>query len=180
MSSSSWYIVQVISGRERKVKRCIDETMDARKMREHIEECFLPIENVIEIKKGERKISEKKLWPGYLFFKMKLDDASWSFVNGVDGVIGFLGGNNPKPMTEVEINDIISNLKNMTEEVVHKVDFEVNDTVKIVDGVFASFSGTVVEVVPDKGKLSVSVSIFGRETKVDDLEFWQVEKSDIK
>lgn len=177
MSSSSWYIVQVISGREKKVKKNVDETVDVRNMRDHIEECFLPTENIIEIKKGEKKVSEKKLWPGYLFFKMKLDDSSWNFINGIDGVIGFLGGNTPKPMTEEEINDIISNLKSKTEEVVHKYDFEVNDTVKIIDGVFASFAGTVVEVLPEKGKLSVSVSIFGRETKVDDLEFWQVEKS---
>lgn len=173
---TQWYVVQVLSGHEAKVKKQIEERRSSLGMQEQIEEVLLPTENVSEVKNGQRKIVEKKIWPGYLLIRMTFTDESWSCVKEAGGVIDFLGGSSPTSLTQAEVDEILADLSAKKEGVVHKHQFEAGDKVKINDGVFINFMGTVLEVHSDKGRLSVMVSIFGRDTRVDDLEFWQVEK----
>ena len=170
-----WYVLQAVSGHEKKVKRALEENRDAKGMTELIEEVLVPSENVAEVKRGEQKVSEKRMWPGYIMIKMTLTDDSWMYVKDTNGVLGFLGGDPPTPLTEKEVEQILSELEQKKGDVVQKHRINTGDRVKITDGVFVNFIGNVVEVFHDKGRLSVMVSIFGRETRVDDLEFWQVE-----
>lgn len=160
---------------KKKVKKAIEENRESKGMNDLIEEVIVPTENVAEVKKGQQKVSEKRLWPGYILVKMHLTDESWHYIKTTNGVIGFLGGGKPNPLSDAEVKVILEELKEKKKEVVHKHNIEVGDRVKIVDGVFVNFTGSVIEVFHDKGRLSVMVSIFGRETRVDDLEFWQVE-----
>jgi transcriptional antiterminator NusG len=172
-----WYVVQVISGHEKKIKKAIDDAIQSKGMGETIVEVLMPTENVSEVKRGQQKISEKRMWPGYLLLRMGLDDESWAFVKNVPGVIDFLGGEHPTPLTDQEVAGMMTELQDRQKGVVQKHKVEVGDKVKITDGVFINFIGTVTEVNHEKGRLSVMVSIFGRDTRVDDLEFWQVEQS---
>ncbi|MCH9630397.1 MAG: Transcription termination/antitermination protein NusG [Chlamydiia bacterium] len=165
-----------MSGHEKKVKKAIEENREAQGMLDLVEEVIVPTENVVEVKKGQQKISEKRLWPGYILVKMNLSDDSWQYIKNTNGVIGFLGGGKPNALTDREVEEILKELKDKKEEVVHKHNIEIGDKVKITDGVFVNFTGSVIEVYHDKGRLSVMVSIFGRDTRVDDLEFWQVEE----
>jgi transcription termination/antitermination protein NusG len=171
-----WYVIQVVSGLEKKVKKSIEENRDSKGMAELVEEVLVPTENVAEVKKGQQRISEKKLWPGYILVKMTLTDDSWMFVKNINGVLEFLGGERPTPLAQSEVDAILHDLEEKKKGVVQKHNIATGDKVKITDGVFVNFIGTVIEVFHDKGRLSVMVSIFGRETRVDDLEFWQVEQ----
>lgn len=171
-----WYVVQVVSGQEKKVKKALEENRESKGMTGIIEDVLVPVENVSEVKKGEHKIVEKRMWPGYIFVKMNLTDDAWMYVTQTNGVLGFLGGGKPNPLTDQEVDAILKDLEAKKEEVVHKHRFSVGDHVKIIDGVFVNFIGDIIEVFQDKGRLSVMVSIFGRDTRVDDLEFWQVEQ----
>ena len=145
-------------------------------MTDLVEDAVVPTENVAEVQKGEQKVREKRLWPGYMMVKMTLTDDSWMYVKNSNGVIDFLGGGKPQPLTESEVQEILDDLEGKKGTVVQKHDFTPGDKIKIVDGVFVNFIGVVTEVFHDKGRLSANVMIFGRETRVDDLEFWQVEK----
>jgi len=171
-----WYVIQAVSGQENKVKRALQENRKAQGMLEIIEEILVPSENVAEVKGGQQKVMEKRLWPGYIMVKMTLTDDSWMYIKNTNGVLGFLGGDPPTALTEKEVEEILSELEQKKGGVVQKHKFNVGDQVKITDGVFVNFIGNVIEVFHDKGKISVMVSIFGRETRVDDLEFWQVEE----
>lgn len=170
-----WYVVQVVSGLEKRVKKTIEENCEAKGMSELIENILIPTENIAEVKRGQQRISEKKLWPGYILIKMNLTDDSWMFVRNTNGVLGFLGGEHPSPLALYEVDEILKDLEEKKKGVVQKHNIAPGDKVKITDGVFINFVGTVTDVFHDKGRLSVMVSIFGRETRVDDLEFWQVE-----
>jgi len=172
-----WYVVQVMSGQEKKAKRNLEENKESAGMVDVIEEILLPTENVAEVRGGKQTITEKRLWPGYILIKMILNDDSWVYVKNTNGVIGFLGGGKPAPLKQSEVDEILRDLKDKKDEVVQKHKLEPGDPVKIVDGVFMNFTGEVIEVHPDKGRLSVKISIFGRENRVDDLEFWQVEEA---
>jgi transcription termination/antitermination protein NusG len=172
-----WFVVQVMSSHEKKVKKAIEEYLDAKGMREFISEILIPTENVAEVKRGHQKVSEKRMWPGYLLVKMEINDESWAYVKDTPGVIDFLGGERPAPLSEKEIKDIMNELEDRQKGVVQKHKVDVGDRVKITDGVFVNFVGVVNEVNHEKGRLSVTVSIFGRDTRVDDLEFWQVEQA---
>ncbi len=172
-----WYVVQVLSTHEKKAKRAIEEQLKATGMDALIEQVLLPTENVLEVKKGEQKVTEKRIWPGYLLVKMELNDDSWMYIKNTAGVIDFLGGNKPTTLSDQEIENILQDIDDKKQKVTQKHKFEVGDHVKIVDGVFINFIGTVTEVFHDKGRLSVLVTIFGRETRVNDLEFWQVEET---
>lgn len=171
-----WYVVQVFTAQEKKVKKALEEFRESAGMMDLIEEVLLPTENVMEVKKGEQKISEKRIWPGYVLIKMQLTDETWQYVKSTTGVIDFLGGEKPTSLTENEVKEILEDLESKKTGVTQKHKFEPGDRVKINDGVFVNFIGTVLEVFRDKGRLSVIVSIFGRDTRVDDLEFWQVEE----
>lgn len=172
-----WYVVQVLSSHEKKVKKTLEESITSKGMAGQIEEVLIPTENVSEVKRGQQKVSEKRMWPGYLLVKMTLDDESWAFVKNTPGVIDFLGGDKPQPLSEREIQDILQEVDDRKKGVVQKHKVDVGDKVKITDGVFVNFIGVVTEVNHEKGRLSVLVSIFGRDTRVDDLEFWQVEQA---
>jgi transcriptional antiterminator NusG len=172
----NWYVVQVLSTHEKKVKKALEEQRDIKGVADLIEKVLLPIENVSEVKKGQQKVVEKRLWPGYLLLKMQLTDESWQYVKNTPGVIDFLGGEKPTALSEDEVEEILRDLEEKKEKITQKHKFNVGDRVKITDGVFVNFIGTVTDVFHDKGRLSVLVSIFGRETRVDDLEFAQVEE----
>jgi transcriptional antiterminator NusG len=171
----NWYVVQVISSQEKKVKKALEENRESNGMTELIDEVLVPTENVAEVKRGQQRVSEKKLWPGYILLKMNLTDDSWMYVKNTSGVLDFLGGEKPAPLSQKEVEEILRELEEKKIGVVQKHNIVPGDKVKITDGVFVNFIGTVNEVFQDKGRLSVMVSIFGRETRVDDLEFWQVE-----
>jgi transcriptional antiterminator NusG len=171
-----WYVVQVVSGQEKKVKKTLEEDRESKGMAELISEILVPTENVAEVKRGKQSVTEKRLWPGYLLIKMHLTDDAWIFVRNTNGVLGFLGGEKPTPLSEDEVKEILAELESKKASVVQKHKIAPGDRVKITDGVFVNFIGSVIEVFHDKGRLSVMVSIFGRETRVDDLEFWQVEQ----
>lgn len=172
----NWYVLQVLSTHEKKVKKALEEQRETKGLEDFIEKVLLPIENVSEVKKGQQKVVEKRLWPGYLLIKMKLTDESWHYVKSTAGVIDFLGGEKPTALSEHEVEEILRDLEDKKQKVTQKHKFNVGDRVKITDGVFVNFIGTVTDVFHDKGRLSVLVSIFGRETRVDDLEFTQIEE----
>jgi transcriptional antiterminator NusG len=172
-----WYVVQALSGQENKIKKAIEENRENGGMVEVIETVLVPTENVAEVKKGQQHIVERKLWPGYILVKMLLTEESWQYVKNTNGVIDFLGSGSPTPLSNHEVDQLIADLSKKKDEVAYKHDIRQGDHVKIIDGVFANFTGTVVNIAHDKGRLDVVVSIFGRDTRVDDLQFWQVEKS---
>ena len=175
-TTPKWYVIQVMSAQEKKVKKTLEENREAAGMSPLVQEIVLPMEKVSEVKKGERKVVEKRIWPGYLLVKMILNDDSWSYVKDSNGVIDFLGGDKPTPLSEGEVQQILHELEEKKAGVTQKHKWAAGHAVKITDVVFVNFVGSVVEVSEEKGRLSVLVSIFGRDTRVDDLEFWQVEE----
>jgi transcriptional antiterminator NusG len=174
--AENWYVLQVFSGQEKKVKKSIEENSVKMGLKSHISEVYIPSEKVVEVKSGQKVIREKTLWPGYVLVKMDLTDEVWHFIKKENGVLDFLGGGSPAPLTDVEVENLIKDLSGAEGKAVHKYNIDCGDIVKITEGVFINLTGTVSEIFQDKGKLSVLVSIFGRDTRVDDLEIWQVEK----
>jgi len=169
-----WFVVHTLSAHEKKVQKAVEDQKEIKGMADYIDEVLLPVENISEIKKGQQKIVEKRMWPGYLLVHMTLTDESWSYVKNTPGVIDFLGGEKPTPLTEQEVEEILKDIDE--KKVVQKHRFKAGDTVKIIDGVFVNFIGTITSVNNEKGRMNVLVAIFGRETQVDDLEFFQVEE----
>jgi transcription termination/antitermination protein NusG len=176
MTEQKWYVVQVFTAKENKVKTALEDLREQSGVTEQISEVLVPTENVSEVKDGESRIVERKIWPGYLLIKMAMTDEAWQYVKESNGVIGFLG-DPPTPLTDGEVHAMLADLKEKKDTIKHRHQFQVGDPVKIVEGVFVNFQGTIIEVNHDKGRLSVAVNIFGRETRVDDLEFSQVEES---
>ncbi|MBE5819470.1 MAG: transcription termination/antitermination protein NusG [Clostridia bacterium] len=166
----NWYVVHTYSGYENKVKTDLEKTIKNRELEDFFFDIIVPMEEQIEIKDGKRKTNLKKVFPGYVLIKMIVTEESWYIVRNTRGVTGFVGsGTDPIPLTEEEI-------RNMGFEVaVVNVDYEVSDSVRVVNGPLAGFIGTVQEINKEKGKVKVLVSMFGRETPVE-LEFAQVEK----
>jgi transcriptional antiterminator NusG len=171
-----WYVVQVMSGHEKKIKKALEEFKESKGVSEDISEILIPTENVSEVKAGQQKVSEKRMWPGYLMIKMNFTEDSWAYVKDTDGVIDFLGSGKPVPLSDEEIANMMKELEDRQKGVVSKHKVDIGDKVKINDGVFINFVGVVTEVNHEKGRLTVMVSIFGRDTRIDDLEFWQVEE----
>lgn len=165
-----WYVVHTYSGYENKVKTDLEKTVKNRELEDYFFEIVVPMEEQIEIKDGKRKTNLKKVFPGYVLIKMIVTEESWYIVRNTRGVTGFVGsGTDPIPLTTEEI-------RNMGFEVpVINVDYDVNDSVNVVNGPLTGFIGTVQEINKDKGKVKVLVSMFGRETPVE-LDFAQVEK----
>ena len=165
-----WYVVHTYSGYENKVKTDLEKTIKNRELEDYFFDIIVPMEEQIEIKDGKRKTNLKKVFPGYVLIKMIVTEESWYIVRNTRGVTGFVGsGTDPIPLTNEEI-------RNMGfEAVVINVDYDINDSVKVVNGPLSGFIGTVQEINKDKNKVKVLVSMFGRETPVE-LEFSQVEK----
>lgn len=171
-----WYVVNVYSGSEKKVAESIKEQAILKKMEDKILEVLVPMEEVVELKKGSKVNSERKFFPGYVLVKMVMSDECWHVVRNTPRVSGFLGSRNkPQPISEAEAQRIIKQMTEGVERPRTAVDFEVGEQVRVNDGPFASFIGFVEEVDTEKMRLKVSVSIFGRSTPVE-LEFSQVEK----
>ena len=174
--AKKWYGVHTYSGFENKVRLNLLEHIKNEGMADFFEEILIPSETVVELKKGEKKTSSRKFFPGYILIKMELTDETWHIVKETAKVTGFVGGNTPFPISEEEVGKITRRMVEGAEKPRPKVQFEVGETVRVVDGPFLNFSGIVEDVKPDKGKLRVTVTIFGRATPVE-LEFMQVEKS---
>ena len=165
-----WYVVHTYSGYENKVKTDVEKTVKNRELEDYFFDIVVPLEEQIEIKDGKRKTNLKKVFPGYVLIKMIVTEESWYIVRNTRGVTGFVGsGTDPIPLTTEEI-------RNMGFEVaVVNIDYDINDSVKVVNGPLAGFVGSVQEINKDKNKVKVLVSMFGRETAVE-LDFSQVEK----
>lgn len=174
--SMKWYGVHTYSGFENKVRLNLLENIKNEGVEDLFEEILIPSETVVELKKGEKKTSSRKFFPGYILIKMELTDETWHIVKETAKVTGFVGGNTPFPIAEEEVLKITRRMEEGAEKPRPKVLFEVGETVRVVDGPFLNFSGVVEDVKPDKGKLRVTVTIFGRATPVE-LEFMQVEKN---
>ncbi|AJE02521.1 transcription termination/antitermination protein NusG [Geobacter pickeringii] len=170
-----WYGVHTYSGFENKVRLTLQERIKNLGLEEMFGEVLIPSETVVELKKGEKKTSSRKFFPGYILVNMELNDETWHVVKETSKVTGFVGGNNPFVIPDEEVQKITRRMEEGAEKPRPKVLFEVGETVRVVDGPFLNFSGVVEDVKPDKGKLRVMVSIFGRATPVE-LEFMQVEK----
>ena len=174
--SMKWYGVHTYSSFENKVRLNLLESIKNEGMESFFEEILIPCETVVELKKGEKKTSSRKFFPGYILVRMELTDETWHLVKETAKVTGFVGGNTPFPIADEEVNKITRRMEEGAEKPRPKVLFEVGETVRVVDGPFLNFSGVVEDVKPDKGKLRVTVTIFGRATPVE-LEFMQVEKN---
>jgi transcription termination/antitermination protein NusG len=181
-TGAQWFAVHTLSGQEQKVKTYIERFRKAEELDEFIQEVLLPTEVVSEVKGGKKSVKTRKLYPGYVFVNMKLYDEGqiiikpFYFVKDAAGVIGFVGGEHPAPLRQTEIDEIKARIEAATGKEIPKVSFEVGEEVKITDGAFANLTGRVDEIDPARGKLKISVSIFGRFTPVE-LEYWQVQRA---
>jgi len=183
-STHRWYALQTLSNMEGKVKKYLDKFISVEEMEDYVEEVLMPTETVTEVKNGKKINKTRKLYPGYVFINMRLYDEDgkilqkpWYFVRGVQGIIGFIGGERPSPLKQDEIDRILRQVSEAEGKEVPKVQFGVGEEVKITDGPFLNLNGRIDEIDPERGKLKVSVSIFGRFTPVE-LEYWQVERAE--
>ena len=179
---SQWFVIHTLSGQEQKVKESIEKRIRPEEMGDFIKEVLVPMEKVVEVRNQKKTVSTRKLWPGYVFVDMVLLDENnriiekpWYFIKETQGVIGFVGGEPPVPTPAEEVESIKKQISASEDHEKPKVSFDVGETVKINNGPFLNFSGVIEEVEPERGKLKVTVNIFGRNTPVE-LEYWQVEK----
>jgi transcriptional antiterminator NusG len=173
-----WYVVHAYSGMEKAVERNIVERINRAGMQDKFGRILVPTEEVVEVKNGVKRTTERKFFPGYVLVEMVMDDETWHLVKHTNKVTGFVGGakNRPAPISEDEVLKIVSQMQQGTDKPRHKVEFEVGEYVRVKEGPFTDFNGTVEEVNYERNKLRVSVTIFGRATPVE-LEFGQVEKT---
>ncbi len=173
----NWYVVHTQTGSEDKVKSTLENKIAQSGMQEFISNIIIPTEQVSEIRGGKKKISQRKFFPGYLLVEMELNEQTYLFIKTTPGVTGFIGlGRKPMPLLQTEVESILKRTQETQAKPSPKVMFEKGEPVRVTDGPFENFNGSVEEIYPEKGKVKVSVSIFGRATPVE-LEFWQVEKT---
>jgi len=171
-----WYVVHTQTGSEEKAKAGLQKRMQTTALKNYIEEIVVPTEQVSEVRGGKKRISERKFFPGYVIIKMEMNKESWYLVKTTPGITGFIGmGRKPTPITEEEVKVILRRTEDTEVKPTPKTTFEVGESIRIAEGPFANFNGSVTEIYPERGKLKVSVSVFGRSTPVE-LEYWQVEK----
>lgn len=171
-----WYVVHTQTGAEEKAKAGLERRMAATDLKKYVGEVVVPTEQVSEIRGGKKRISSRKFFPGYILLKMEMNKESWYLIKTTPGITGFIGpGRKPTPLTEEEVDTILKRTVETETKPSPKIIFEIGEPVRIAQGPFANFNGSVMEVYPDRGKLKVSVSIFGRATLVE-LEYWQIEK----
>ena len=175
--SKRWYVVHAYSGFEKSVQRALVERVARDGMQDFFGQILVPVEEVVEMRNGQKSISERKFFPGYVLVEMVMDDDTWHLVKHTNKVTGFVGGakNRPVPISEDEVMKIVSQMQEGIEKPRPKVEWEVGEVVRVKDGPFTDFNGVIEEVNYDKNKLRVSVTIFGRATPVE-LDFHQVEK----
>ncbi|MFH1995557.1 MAG: transcription termination/antitermination protein NusG [Candidatus Omnitrophota bacterium] len=174
--AKNWYVIHTLTGYEDKVKSALDKKIEVGGGNSAISQVMIPTEQVAEIKGGKKKISQRKFFPGYVLVEMELTDDSWYAIKTTAGVSGFVGaGSRPVPLSETEIEAILKEAQSSKEKPIPKVLFEKGESVRVIEGPFINFNGSVDEVNLTKGKLKVMISIFGRATPIE-LEMWQVEK----
>jgi len=175
--SKRWYVVHAYSGMEKSVARALQERVDRSGMQDKFGRILVPTEEVVEMRNGQRTITERRFFPGYVLVEMDLDDDTWHLVKQTNKVTGFVGGagNRPSPISEKEVEKIMAQMQEGVEKPKPKTLFEVGEMVRVKEGPFTDFNGNVEEVNYDKSRLRVSVTIFARATPVE-LEFGQVEK----
>lgn len=173
-----WYVVHAYSGFEKSVQRALKERIERAGMQDKFGEILVPVEEVVEMKGGRKSVTERRFFPGYVLVQMEMNDATWHLVKRTPRVTGFVGGNatKPTPISEREVQAILQQVREGVEKPRPKVLYEVGELVRIIDGPFTDFNGSVEEVNYEKNKLRVSVTIFGRATPVE-LDFSQVEKA---
>lgn len=181
-SRGQWFVIQTLTNKENGAKRYLDRYIVENELEDYVFEVLVPTETVSEVKQGKKSARQRKLYPGYIFIRCRLYGADnkiirkvWHYINGADGVIGFPGGQEPGPLKAQEIERILQHMEEAEGKEVPKVTYSVGEEVKIVDGPFLNLNGRIDEIDPERGKLKVSVSIFGRFTPVE-LEYWQVER----
>jgi transcription termination/antitermination protein NusG len=174
--ASRWYVIHVYSGFEKKVATAIREQAEQKGLADRFEEILVPTEEVVEVRRGAKVSSERKFFPGYVLAKMDMDDETWHLVRNTAKVTGFLGGRGrPSPISDAEAARIMHQVQEGIERPKPSITFEIGEQVRVCDGPFTSFNGTVEEVDEEKSRVKVAVSIFGRATPVE-LEYSQVEK----
>ena len=180
--ASEWYTIQTLSGQEQKAEKSLHKRIAEEEMSEYINEVLVPMEKVVEVRGGKKTVTQRKLYPGYIFIDMQLYDEEqrllaqpWDFIRNTQGIIGFLGGERPIATPAADIDDIKAQVADSEETEKPKVNFEMGEEVKINDGPFQSYTGAVESIDAESGKLKVTIDIFGRSTPVE-LEYWQVEK----
>jgi len=176
--AKNWYVVHAYSGYEKRVKKLLEEGVERHGMQGYFGDILVPTEEVVEIKDGKKRKSERKFYPGYVLVHMDMNDESWHLVNSTNYVLGFIGGTagKPAPITEREADEILQRVESGVDKPRPKTVFEPGEMVRVIDGPFADFNGVVEEVNYEKNKLQVAVLIFGRSTPVE-LDFVQVEKT---
>jgi transcriptional antiterminator NusG len=176
MSEMKWYVVHTQTGSEEKAKAGLEGRMASTELKKYIGEIIVPTEQVSEIRGGKKRITARKFFPGYIIIKMLMTEESWYLVKTTPGITGFIGpGRKPTPISDAEVDAILQRTEDTETKPTLKITFDIGESVRISQGPFANFNGTVMEIHPDRGKLKMSVSIFGRATLVE-LEYWQVEK----
>ncbi len=171
-----WYVIHTYSGCESKVKIGLEERLQRTGMSDKVGQILVPTEDVVDIRKGKKRVSTRKFFPGYIIVEMDMTDETWYLVKNIPKVTGFLGGaNNPTPLSDGEVERLLEQLKGGAAKPKPKVLYEIGENVRVIDGPFANFVGIIDEVNADRGKVKVMVSIFGRATPVE-LEFPQIEK----
>lgn len=174
--AKQWYVIHTQTGYEDRVKTALESKVKTGLTKDLVSQMLIPIEQVSEVKGGKKKISQRKFFPGYILVEMELTDETWYLIKNIPGVTGFVGaGARPLPLKEEEVNTILKQAKEAKEKPTPKVVFEKGESIRVTDGPFTNFNGTIEEANPAKGKIKVMISIFGRAAPVE-LETWQVEK----
>ncbi len=179
--NKQWFVIHTLTGQEGKVQEGIKRRLQLEEVGDLVGEVIIPTEKVSEVRRGVKTTTTRKFFPGYVLVNIALYDddrnmieRAWTFIKETTGVIGFVGGEKPVPLMPSEVDSILNQVEEKKEKVAPKVAFEAGETIKITDGPFLNFNGVVEEVDPGRGKLKVSVAIFGRSAPVE-LEYWQVE-----
>ena len=182
-AQDEWYVVQVLSGHEMKVKNTLDARIPDEGLEDVIHEVLVPMEKVSEVKMGRKMTSNRKFFPGYIMINVtlydedrRIHDQAWTFITQTNGIIGFVGGDRPTPLSVAEVQDIMDQLNKGQEAAKPRIEFELGEMVRIREGAFESLEGKIEEIDPDRGRLKLSVTIFGRTAPVE-VEYWQVERS---
>lgn len=172
----NWYVIHTQTGSEDKVRSYLENKIAAEELQDLITKIVIPTEQISEVRSGKKRISQRKFFPGYILVEMELNERTYLFIKSIPGITGFIGlGKRPMPLPQTEVENILKRTEETQAKPSPKIVFEKGEQVRVKDGPFVNFNGTIEEVRPEKGKLKVSVSIFGRSTPVE-LEYWQVEK----
>lgn len=171
-----WYVIHTQTGFEDRVKKSLEYSLEHTQLKEKVHQILIPTEQVSEVREGKKKIFERKFFPGYILVQMDMDDETWYLIRNLPGVTGFVGSKTkPMPLDDSEVEAIIKQTEDAKEKPLPKIVFEKGESVRVKEGPFTNFTGVVDEVNPLKGKVRVTISIFGRSTPAE-LEYWQIEK----